>query len=185
MPLDASQPYPIRPRLKDKQSYLGQRPYFITINAHKKQKLFIHENIVNSLIKYLKYICEKDNFDVMTYCFMPNHLHLVLFGKDDKSDLCKFVKDFKQITGYNYKQTFKNNLWSLSFHDRVLRKEQDIKKLCRYVLKNPVRAGLVKSVLDYSYSGSFVWRLEDLVQSDPFLDYIDEEEEDLRVTGQN
>lgn len=176
MPLEENLPYPIRPRLKNRESYFGPRPYFITINAHKKQRIFIYKNIIDSLIKYLKEIAEKDNFDVMTYCFMPNHLHLVLFGKDDKSDLCKFVKDFKQTTGYNYKQTFKNNLWALSFHDRVLRKEQDIKKLCRYVLKNPVRAGLVKSVLDYPYSGSFVWRLEDLVIDDPFLDYVDEKE---------
>jgi len=175
MPLDENQPHPTRPRLKDRKSYLGPRPYFITINVYKKQRLFTQKNITDSLVKYLKEITEKDNFDIMTYCFMPTHVHLVLFGKNDDSDLCKFVKDFKQVTGYNYKQTFKNKLWVISFHDRVLRKEQNIKTLCRYVLKNPVRAGLVKSILDYPYSGSFIWKLADLAQEDPFLDYIGEE----------
>jgi putative transposase len=42
-------------------------------------------------------------------------------------------------------------IWQSSFHDRALRSEAELKPAARYVIANPVRAGLVASVRDYPF----------------------------------
>ena len=40
--------------------------------------------------------------------------------------------------------------WQDGFHDHALRKEDDLIDVARYIVANPVRAGLVRKVGDYS-----------------------------------
>jgi REP element-mobilizing transposase RayT len=40
---------------------------------------------------------------VLEYCFMPNHAHPLLEGRDN-TNLIDFVKLFKQLSGYRFKQ---------------------------------------------------------------------------------
>lgn len=60
-------------------------------------------------------------------------------------------------------------LWATSFHDHVLRQEEDIKGVGRYTLRNPIEGGLVKNILDYPFCGSFIYDLGELVKDDLFL----------------
>jgi REP element-mobilizing transposase RayT len=43
----------------------------------------------------------------------------------------------------------KQVLWQEGYHDHALRQEEDIKQIARYIVANPLRAGLVQSVADY------------------------------------
>ncbi len=56
------------------------------------------------LIKMLKKKSELFGFKVWAFCFMPDHLHLLIEGKFPGSDLKKFVSSYKQSTGYHYKK---------------------------------------------------------------------------------
>lgn len=42
-------------------------------------------------------------------------------------------------------------LWQPGFHDRAIRRQQDVRKAARYIVANPLRAGLVTDVLKYPY----------------------------------
>jgi REP element-mobilizing transposase RayT len=102
-------------------------------------------------------------FDVYAYCFMPDPLHLLAGGRSDNSYLIDFVKDFKQRTGYwfrNVRRGLKASptvLWQRSYHDHILRSTEATRETAEYVLFNPVAAGLVSSPDEYPYSGSLVW----------------------------
>ncbi|MNW20243.1 hypothetical protein D3C71_2205540 [compost metagenome] len=53
------------------------------------------------------------------------------------------TKAVNQFTGR------KVTLWQKGFHDRALRREEDLLKVARYVVANPLRAGLVEKLGDY------------------------------------
>ncbi len=74
---------------------------------------------------------------------MPDHLHILTSG-DEKTDLIKFIKKFKQISGYNFKKATGLKLWQKSFHDHVVRKDEDLISITEYIFNNPVRKGLVE-----------------------------------------
>ncbi len=40
-------------------------------------------------------------------------------------------------------------IWQSGYHDRTLRREEDIRDIARYIVANPLRAGLVKQLANY------------------------------------
>lgn len=163
MPLDYLEPYPVRPRLRDRSSYVGERGYFITTATQDRHAAFLHAQIVMKCVGEMRQVAQEFDFDILAYCFMPDHLHIVLNGKSQVAELQKFVKTYKQKTGYYYKQHFGQRLWSHSYYDRVLRKEQNIKTVCKYTFMNPVEAGLVKTPKEYLHMGSFVYDMDEIL----------------------
>ncbi|OGP72124.1 MAG: hypothetical protein A2W09_02620 [Deltaproteobacteria bacterium RBG_16_50_11] len=86
---------------------------------------------------------------------MPDHLHLLVVGEDDQSNLKKFTNLFKQKSGYWFKKSYNENLWHVSFYDHILRKEESMEDVALYILGNPVRKGLVSDPREYAFSWSF------------------------------
>ena len=94
----------------------------------------------------------KHRFDVHAYCFMPDHLHLLLSGEAGGS-LREFVRQFKQISSFEHKHRDGTELWQISYYDRVLRRDEDLYSVARYIWGNPVTAGIVTDPRDYAFSG--------------------------------
>ena len=89
--------------------------------------------------------------ETLCYVVMPDHLHwLVQLG--DRFPLARLMQQIKSESGFHIKQKWQLpvRLWQPGYHDHALRKEEDIKAVARYVIANPLRAGLVKRVGDYS-----------------------------------
>jgi REP element-mobilizing transposase RayT len=80
-----------------------------------------------------------------TLCFvvMPDHLHwLMVLHKGGLSDA---VRTLKARTA----QRSAARLWQPNFHDHALRNEEDLRVTARYIVANPIRAGLVSRIGDY------------------------------------
>lgn len=154
MPLNKGKPPPKRPRLKY-FDYVGHYADFITLLTSNKDNYFRESNIVKSIIEYMRDMAERERFSVDAFCFMPDHLHLLLRGLDERANLKSFIKLFKQKSGYWFKQKYNNNLWHLSYYDHVLRKDEAIKDIAIYIFNNPVRKGIVSDYREYPFNGSF------------------------------
>jgi putative transposase len=150
-----------RKRIRIKEfDYIGNFAYFITICTYNKQIYFNNETVINNTIISLKREADRFSFSIYAYCFMPDHLHLLLTGEEGVN-LIKFMRAFKQITGYYFKQHLGKPLWQRSFFDHVIRKREAINNLAGYIFNNPVRKGLVDDFRKYPYLGSFVFDIRD------------------------
>jgi putative transposase len=158
--------YKPRPHLRD-FDYIGRYRYFVTICTDRRKAVLVKSNhLIEKMIAVLDQAGEKHFFIVWINCFMPDHLHLLVEGKHEHSDLKKFIKDFKQRTGYWYKHgefDAGNKLWQPGYYEHVLRKEEDTTEVLLYILNNPVRGGLVANYLDYRYSGSRVIDIKEIL----------------------
>jgi putative transposase len=104
-------------------------------------------------------------FDVIAYCFMPDHAHLVVEGLADDSDLKQFAKFAKQYSGYGYARAHgAARLWQKGNHDHIIRDDADLLDRVRYVVNNPVVAGLVTRPEDYPFLGSQRWSRKELIE---------------------
>jgi REP element-mobilizing transposase RayT len=94
----------------------------------------------------------------LAWVLMPDHAHWIveLAGTDSLSNtigaLKKAIATQVNVTRGSVGQT----LWQGGFHDRALRKEDDVVVVARYIVANPVRAGLVTRVGDYPWWNA-VW----------------------------
>jgi REP element-mobilizing transposase RayT len=80
---------------------------------------------------------------------MPDHFHwLVELRNSALEDLALRVKSH---TARNVNKALgrSGKFWQRGFHDRAIRYEEDLQSVARYIVANPVRAGLVRRVQDY------------------------------------
>lgn len=146
----------------DLSLYKEHRGYFFTINTQNRTQNFLDKKIVEYFIRILKDISEKEGWLVHAYCFMPNHVHILIEPIQESRDAIKFISKFKQLTGYWYKQNFGYQLWQKSFYDHILKKEEDIKGVAKYTLENPQKDGCVNDWRDYPFLGSFIYNIDEL-----------------------
>lgn len=146
------------------ENYQGARAYSLTMSTHRRTPWFGDRVVVEYCLGALKEATGGKPFQIYAYCFMPDHLHL-LVGADDAANLIDFVKSFKQTTGWWFRNRYSagslkaspTSLWQKSYHDHVVRFEEDLLQIAKYIVGNPVRAGLVESSVDYPFAGSFAW----------------------------
>jgi len=89
---------------------------------------------------------------LLAWVLMPDHWHgLIRLGDADTLSGC--VGRLKGSTARQLKLAHPQlgRIWAPGFHDRALRKEDDLRAAARYLAMNPVRAGLVERVGDYPY----------------------------------
>jgi putative transposase len=139
------------PRLKG-FDYVGPFGYSLTLATRGRAAAFSDPCVVQAVLECLALPCARYGFSLHAYCFMPDHLHLLLSGQDDSS-LTDFVRHFKQLSGHRYKREHGAPLWQISYYDHVLRRHEDLLTVARYIWDNPLRAGLVQDRSEYPFSG--------------------------------
>ena len=153
--------FPKRPRIAG-FPYVGLHRYSLTICTHLRRLLFVDAATVTPVLTTIRQWSATLDFAVFAYCFMPDHLHLIVSATTESADVRKFVTRWKQRSGYDYRQRTDDFLWQPSYFDHVLRDDEETHRAVRYVLENPVRKGLVRDFADYPFCGSDVFSSEEL-----------------------
>ncbi len=85
----------------------------------------------------------------LAWVVMPDHLHwLVDLKRGSLAQLMCRVKS-RSCRSVNLMSGSQGGLWQRGYHDRALRRDEDLKAAARYIVMNPLRAGLVKRPGDY------------------------------------
>ena len=146
-------------------SYVGLHRYSLTFCTDGRRRVFTDAAAVELVVQQLVRAARERKFSVIAYCFMPDHLHLLIEGSSDDSDGRRFIKAFKQYSGYSYSQKRREALWQRYGFEHVLHDDETTVEVVKYILANPVRAGLAATVEEYPFVGSLVYQLKDLINS--------------------
>lgn len=85
----------------------------------------------------------------LAWVLMPDHLHwLVILQKNDLEALMRRVKSRSAIA-INAALRSEGRVWQKGYHDHAARIEEDLQAMARYVVANPLRAGLVQTLRNY------------------------------------
>ena len=89
---------------------------------------------------------------MLAWVLMPDHVHWLL-QLGEEACLETTVKNLKSASARLANRALgrRSELWTPSLHDRALRREDDLRQAARYLVANPLRAGLVRRVGDYSF----------------------------------
>lgn len=145
--------------------YRGYRRCHLILRTAGRRAWFVEPDVVANALLSIRQHTLRCGFAIAAYCFMPDHLHLLLEGLRDEADLQVCVKGFKQQAGYQFRRRTGQCLRQSSHYDHVLRGEEDLLATARYVIANPVRAGLVKNLSQYPFIGSDLWSLHELCEA--------------------
>jgi putative transposase len=145
--------------------YLGLHQYFLTFCTYDRACRFTNADAVALARTQIARAAVEERFAVVAYCYMPDHVHLLVEGQSDDSDCKRFIARAKQYSGFYHRAAFGRRLWQRFGYEHVLRNDEAAISVARYIIENPVRAGLVAAVQDYPFSGSDVYSLEQLLEA--------------------
>ena len=126
--------------------------------------MFVDHSAVHQVMMDLSRTAHDECFSVIAYCFMPDHLHLLAAGTHPRRFPAVHAH-LQTAFAYRWKQQQGTALWQRSYFDRVLRSEEDTVRVARYLLENPIRAGLATRPEDYPYLGSMTVDVRELLYS--------------------
>nr|WP_238704626.1 transposase [Pseudomonas nabeulensis] len=130
-------------------SELG-RSYLITIVVHQRQRLFTDLFLGRLLVAELRQVHERGWVDSVAWVIMPDHIHWLFELKQQTlADVVRCIKSRSTLT-INRRRQCKERVWQPGYYDRAVRVEDDIRTMARYIVANPLRAGLVDRVGNYA-----------------------------------
>jgi len=129
-------------------------PCHFTICSYRKQKPFVNADLNDAIVQLLHTERERLGCYVHVYCLMPDHLHLLCSPKKDGNSMLTFIDQFKgKSTRESWSYGWRGKLWQPRSYDHLVRKEEDLLEIAKYILHNPVRKGLVEKPEDYKWCG--------------------------------
>jgi putative transposase len=146
--------------------------YHIITRGNQRQAVFVlprdYQKYISNLRKYTK----KYRFLLYGFCLMPNHVHL-LGEPVELKNLSKFMQCLnRSYTAYFNKHYQKvGHLWQERFISKVILKDQYLLSCIEYIEFNPVRAKIVNTPADYTWS-SYKERLLSVEAKNKILDDI-------------
>lgn len=126
--------------------------YHVTSRGNARAAIFDNDEDRFLFIAILSQTVKRFNWLCHAYCLMDNHYHLMIETPDGN-----LSAGMRQLNGV-YTQAINRShgkgghLFQGRFKAILVEKQSFLTELCRYIVLNPVRAGMVKIPEDYSWS---------------------------------
>ncbi|WP_455824721.1 REP-associated tyrosine transposase [Pseudomonas graminis] len=125
------------------------RAYLVTAVVHQRFPLFRDFHLGRLLVAEFKRAHDAGLVDSLAWVIMPDHFHW-LFELNDTTlaDVIRRTKS-RSALSVNQVRGSRERFWQRGYHDRAVRADEDLRKMARYIIANPLRAGLVEHIGDY------------------------------------
>ena len=123
----------------------------ITTVTEGRVPIFEDFSLARTTILVLREQESTKRVSTQAFVLMPDHLHwLFVLNSGTLSDI---VKCFKAHSAMAINQILgrRGSVWQKSFFDHGLRKEEELLPMARYIVANPLRAGLAEHIGDYPH----------------------------------
>ena len=127
--------------------------YHILFRGVNQQNIFEETADFNKLKETILIVKKDMEFEIYAYCFMSNHVHIVLKEKKDR-DISLIMKRVltKYARWYNIKYGRSGALIANRYKSVPVEIDEYFLHLIRYIHQNPVKAGIVEKLSEYRYS---------------------------------
>jgi len=138
---------------------VGDMVYHVINRANGREKIFQKEKDYELFEKILLEAKEKYPMRILSFCVMPNHWHFILYPKNAE-DLSIFMRWITHTHTQRYHVQHRSigygHVYQGRFKSFPVEKDQYFMQLCRYVERNPLRAGLVEKAQDWRWSSLWI-----------------------------
>jgi len=131
-------------------------PHHITQRSNRREDIFFTDEDREIYLSWLSDYCQKYKVDILSYCLMTNHIHLVAVPST-KEGLHSVLKPLhmRYAQRFNRQRGVKGHVWQGRYFSAPL-DDNYLLAAIRYVERNPVRAGMVEKAEDYQWSSAAV-----------------------------
>ena len=126
--------------------------YHVTSRGDRREDIYLDDADREAWLAVLSQVCKRFNWTVHAYCLMSNHYHLLVETPD-----ANLSAGMRQLNGVytqhvNRRHGRVGHVYQGRFKAIVVQKDAYLMELARYVVLNPVRAGMVGDAGDWPWS---------------------------------
>nr|WP_180205277.1 transposase [Pseudomonas sp. SbOxS1]NYU05327.1 transposase [Pseudomonas sp. SbOxS1] len=125
------------------------RAYLITTVIHARQPIFSDWRLGRLVVAELRRAHESGLVNSIAWVVMPDHFHWLMQLHDSNLGSVIGATKARSTQSVNKMIGRHGPLWQTSYHDRAIRDGEDLLPFARYIVTNPLRAGLVEKIGDY------------------------------------
>ncbi|MBK5342334.1 transposase [Pseudomonas sp. TH49] len=125
------------------------RAYFVTSVVYDRQPVFSDWRTGRLLVAELRHAHEQGRAESIAWVVMPDHFHWLMQLNSGSLGAVVGAVKARCTQAVNRETGRRGRLWQTGFHDRAIRDGEDLKPFARYIIANPLRAGLVERIGDY------------------------------------
>ncbi len=139
-------------RLRLGRVSLPGQPYHIISATHARRPLFADPAAARAVVHAMRRMQEEGWLHSHAWVLMPDHLHW-LFTLGQRAGLSATLNRFKSGSAHGVRavQPYLDHVWQSGFFDHGIRNDEDLRGIARYIIANPLRAGLCQHVGDYPW----------------------------------
>jgi len=126
--------------------------YHVTSRGDRREDIYDDDHDRQAFLSILNDVCDTFNWVCHAYCLMSNHYHLLIETPD--ANLSKGMRQLNGVYTQTYNRTYgrSGHVFQGRYKAILVEKESYLLELARYIVLNPVRAGMVRSARDWPWS---------------------------------
>jgi putative transposase len=126
--------------------------YHVLSRGNGQQDIFYDDHDRHLFLKTIGEMSERFEMDVFAYALMGNHYHLLL--RTNQANLSKSMQwlGLAYTRRFNLLHSRSGHLFQGRFKSIIVQNDAYLLGLSCYIHRNPLRAGIVKRLADYSWS---------------------------------
>ena len=159
------------PRIARKYSKI--KVYHITIRGIDKQNIFFEEEDKYKFLEIINRTKEKYNYEIYAYCLMDNHVHLVIYDKEQQLSKIMQSIEISYVFYFNLKYGRTGHLFQNRFFSKKIEDLNYFLTVCKYIHRNPEKAGIALTQ-NYKWSSYQEYiRKKKIISSSLLMHYFD------------
>ncbi|WP_186429910.1 transposase [Clostridium sp. BSD9I1] len=138
-----------------KRNWYPGASYHITARGNHRSDIFKDEGDFNKYLSLMKEALEYfqyDNYEIICYCLMNNHVHLLI--KTENKPIGNFIGRINSMYAkyYNKKHNYIGHLFQDRYYSELIKSDVQMLEVSRYIHLSPVRAKMIKTPGEYKWS---------------------------------
>lgn len=135
------------------RTLVGGHCYHVLNRGNGRAQVFYGEADYREFVKLMAVAGDRLPPRLLAYCLMPNHVHLVLWPRED-GEVSRWMQWLMtaQVRRHHRRHGSDGHLWQGRFKAFPIQRDEHLLSVLRYVERNPLRAKLVARAEDWPWS---------------------------------
>ena len=136
------------------------QPVFFTLATERRRPFLTRDGVPETVLHIFAEQAILHSCALIAWCVMPDHVHLLACVVEQGGSVKAYIDSAKALSGHALTGLgLSAPIWQRSYFDRHARAQDDVAEIVRYILQNPVEAGLCDDADDWPFSGFRGWPL--------------------------
>jgi putative transposase len=124
----------------------------ITSRGNRGEEIFADSAEFARFLAILEQATARFHWQCVAYCLMTNHYHLVVRTPEPNTSQAMHHLNGSYARWYNRRHGYQGHLFQRRYHTAAIESDWHLVEACRYVVLNPVRAGVVRRPSEWAWS---------------------------------